>query len=94
MMATWNTITVTGGQDWLLAGGGITNHEVFAFTLQSSENNVGAQISNVTVFDSNDDYPNQTSYYVTVQAVQWDPATWALTPVNQGITGNFESNGV
>ena len=93
-MATWGTITVTGGQDWVLAGGNITNHEVFAFTLQSSENNVGALISNVTVFDSNDLYPNQTSYYVTVQATQFDPASWALTPVYEGITGNFESNGV
>lgn len=93
-MATWNTITLTGGQDWILWGGGITNHEVFAFTLQSSENNVGAYISNVTVFDSNSVAGNQTSYYVSVQAVQFNPSTWALTPVNEGITGNFESNGV
>ena len=34
-MATWGTITLTGGQDWILWGGNITNHEVFAFTLQS-----------------------------------------------------------
>jgi len=93
-MATWGTITVTGGQTWLLAGGDITNHEVFAFTLQSSEKNVGALISDVTVFDSNNYYPNQTSYYVTVQAMEFNPANWAITPVNQGITGNFESNGV
>ena len=93
-MATWNTITLTGGQTWMLWGGNITNHEVFAFTLQSSENNVGAYISNVTVFDSNDVAGGQTSYYVTVQAMQFDPNTWALTPAAQGITGNFESNGV
>jgi len=93
-MATWGTITLTGGQTWMLWGGGITNHEVFAFTLQSSENNVGAYISNVTVFDSNDIAGNQTSYYVTIQAMGFDPNTWALTPVSQGITGNFESNGV
>ena len=93
-MATWNTITLTGGQTWMLWGGNITNHEVFAFTLQSSENNVGAYISDVTVFDSNDVAGGQTSYYVTVQAMQFDPNSWALTPTFQGITGNFESNGV
>ena len=93
-MATWGTITQTGAQTWMVWGGGITNHEVFAFTLQSSENNVGAFISDVTVFDKNDVAGNQTSYYVTLQAMQFDPATWALTPTNQGITGNFESNGV
>jgi hypothetical protein len=50
-MATWNTMTQTGGpQRWQLAGGGITNHEVFAFTLQSAEHNVGALISDVTVY--------------------------------------------
>jgi hypothetical protein len=91
-MATWQTITVTGGQSWLVTGGGITNHEAFAFTLQSAENDVGALISDVTVFDSNDVYPNQTSYFVNVQAVEFDD--WALNPVNLGITGNFESNQV
>jgi hypothetical protein len=94
-MATWGTITLTGGQTWVLWGGGITNHEVFAFTLQSSETNVGAYISNVTVFDSNTEAGNNSpAYYITVQAMQFDPNNWALTPVNQGITGNFESNGV
>lgn len=91
-MATWGTITQTGGLDWIVWGGGITNHEVFAFTLQSSANDVGAYISNVTVFDSNDVAGNQTSYYITLQAMQFQ--NWALTPVNQSITGNFESNGV
>lgn len=93
-MATWPTITVTGGQSWLLAGGNITNHEAFAFTLQSAENDIGAYISQVTVFDSNDYHPNQTSYYVNVQAMQFNASTWELTPVYIGITGNFESNGV
>jgi hypothetical protein len=88
-MATWPTMTVTGGGSWYVAGGGITNHEVFAFTLQRAENDVGVYISNVTVFDSNDAYPNQTSYFVTIQAMDQN-----FNPVNQGFTGNFESNGV
>jgi len=99
-MATWGTITVTGGQSWVLWGGNITNHEVFAFTLQSAEKNVGALISEVTVFDSNDEAPNETSYFVNVQAMlfnktafQGGPGT-PLAPVFLGITGNFESNGV
>jgi hypothetical protein len=93
-MATWGTITQTGGGDWMVWGGNITNHEVFAFTLQSSENNVGAYISDVTVFDNNDVAGNTTSYYISLQAMQFDSNTWSLTPVAQGITGNFESNGV
>ncbi len=88
-MATWPTITMTGGGSWFVADGGITNHEVFAFTLQSAENGVGAFISNVTVFDRNEYYPEQTSYFVTVQAVDQH-----FHQVNQGFTGNFESNGV
>lgn len=93
-MATWGTITQTGGGDWILWGGNITNHEVFAFTLQKSENNVGAYISNVTVFDDNSVAGNTSSYYITLQAMQFNPNTWALTPTAQAITGNFESNGV
>jgi hypothetical protein len=88
-MATWNTITQTGGpQRWFLWGGNITNHEVFAFTLQSSENNVGALISDVTVYDHLSG-AGDPSYGVTLNAV--DPSA---NPVDQGITGNFESNGV
>ncbi len=93
-MATWGTITQTGGRDWIVWGGNITNHEVFAFTLQRSEDNVGAYISNITVFDDNAVAGDTYSYYITLQAMQFDPNTWALTPTAQGITGNFESNGV
>ena len=89
-MATWPTITQTGGPYlWWMAGGNITNHEVFAFTLQSAEPNVGALISNVTVFRDNVHYPNQTSYELMLSAVDQN-----LNPVRLGITGNFESNGV
>jgi hypothetical protein len=88
-MATWPTITQTGGRRWWVADGGITNHEVFAFTLQSSEHNVGALISDVAVYVDQDSVPNKTSYNITLNAV--DPFAH---PVDQGITGNFESNGV
>ena len=47
-MATFPTITQTGGPlRWVNQGGGITNHEVFAFALQSAGPNVGALISDV-----------------------------------------------
>jgi hypothetical protein len=96
-MATFPTLTQTGGSPWIVNGGGITNHEAFAFTLQSSENDVGALISQITVFDSNDIVPNQTSYFIQLDAMQFrvnPDGSWSLTPTNQGITGNFESNGV
>lgn len=93
-MATWGTITQTGGGVWMVWGGDITNHEAFAFTLQSSEKNVGAYISDITVFDNNNVAGNTTSYYINLQAMEFNPNTWALTPTAQGITGNFESNGV
>jgi hypothetical protein len=93
-MATWQTITQTGTREWLCWADNITNHEVFAFTLQSAENNIGAYISRVTVFGSNDVYPFQTSYHIRLQAMKIDPVTYELTPVNEGITGNFESDEV
>jgi hypothetical protein len=89
-MATWPTITQTGGpRQWTAWGGGITNHEVFAFTLQSAEPNVGAFISNVTVFVNNTNAGGEPSYVLDLNAVNQN-----LSPVNLGITGNFESNGV
>jgi hypothetical protein len=89
-MATWATMTQTGGpQRWALSGGGITNHEVFAFTLLSAENDVGALISDVTVYVNQDIDPHETSYNVTLNAVDV-----FANPVDRGITGNFESNGV
>ena len=89
-MATWNTITQTGGpQRWQLWGGNITNHEAFAFTLQSSENNVGALISDISVYVNQGGAGGETSYNITLTAVDQ-----FANPVDQGITGNFESNGV
>ncbi|QCP52853.1 hypothetical protein FAZ95_27450 [Trinickia violacea] len=74
---------------WFAWGGNITNHEAFAFTLQSAENNVGALISDITVFVENDDSGGEPSYGITLNAVDQ-----FANPVNLGITGNFESNGV
>jgi hypothetical protein len=89
-MATWQTITQTGGpQRWFVWGGNITNHEAFAFTLQSAEENVGALISDVTVFVRNNLSRGEPSYGITLGAVDQ-----FANPVDQGITGNFESNGV
>jgi len=89
-MATWQTLTQTGGpQRWIVWGGGITNHEAFAFTLQSSEHNVGALISDISVYVDQDNAGGEPSYNITLNAVDQ-----SANPVNQGITGNFESNGV
>lgn len=89
-MATWNTMTQTGGPlRWTVWGGNITNHEVFAFTLQKAGQNVGALISNVTVYVNQTSAGGEPSYNITLSAV--DPFA---NPVNQTITGNFESNGV
>jgi hypothetical protein len=89
-MATFPTFTQTGGpQRWTCQGGNITNHEAFAFTLQSSEHNVGALISDVTVYVDQDGAGGTTSYNITLNAVDQ-----FASPVNLGITGNFESNGV
>jgi hypothetical protein len=89
-MATWQTMTQTGGpQRWIVWGGNITNHEAFAFTLQSAEHNVGALISDVTVYVDQDTAGGEPSYNITLNAVDQ-----SANPVNLGITGNFESNGV
>jgi hypothetical protein len=80
-MATFPTITQNGNTtlNWVNQGGGITNHEVFAFTLQSTSptNGTGALISNVTVFI------NPTRYLCTLSVKG-----------PQAVSGNFESNGV
>jgi hypothetical protein len=94
-MATWPPISQIGGPfRWQLWGGGITNHEVFAFTLTGSELNVGALISDVTVYINQTPFdpanPNgEPSYNITL-----NPVDQFATPVDQDIVGNFESNGV
>ena len=74
---------------WINSGGGITNHEAFAFTLQHADPNIGALISNVSVFLNTDAVAGQTSYEIELTAVDT-----ALNPTSATITGNFESNGV
>ncbi len=90
-MATFPTITQSGGgpQFWYNWGGGITNHEVFAFTLQVADANVGALISDVSVFLNTDYVGGQTSYGINLAAVDQN-----LNPSTATLTGNFESNGV
>jgi len=62
----------------------------FSSHLQSAENNVGALISDVTVYVSQDVFgATSPSYNLTLSAVDQ-----SFKPVNKGITGNFESNGV
>jgi hypothetical protein len=72
-----------------MAGGKITNHEAFAFTLQSAPPNIGALISNVSVFLNTDFVAAQTSYEIDLTAVDQ-----FLKPTAATITGNFESNEV
>ncbi len=90
-MGTWATMTQTGGpQRWAVWNENITNHEAFAFTLQSAEDNVGALISDITVYQNQDIFRLfPPSYGITLSAVDR-----FANHVNKGITGNFESNGV
>lgn len=90
-MATFPTITQSGAgpQRWINWGGNITNHEAFAFTLQSAPPNIGALISDVTVFLNTDKVAGQVSYEINLTAVNE-----FLHPTTETITGNFESNGV
>jgi hypothetical protein len=89
-MATWPTLTQTGGPiRWTVWGGNITNHEAFAFTLQKSERDVGALISDISVYVNQAGAGGEPSYNITLNAVDQ-----FANPVNQQITGNFESNGV
>ncbi len=88
-MATFPTLTQSGTQSWHVEGGGITTHEVFAFSLQSAPANVGARISDVSVYLNTEFAAAQTSYELTLAAVDQ-----FLNPSTETITGNFESNGV
>ena len=89
-MGTWQTISQTGGpQRWQVWNENITNHEAFAFTLQIADHNVGALISDVTVYTNQDGPSSEPSYNITLKAVDQ-----FANPVNGFIFGNFESNGV
>jgi hypothetical protein len=89
-MGTFPTISQRGGsRTYTLGGQNITTHEVWAFTLTDWEQNVGALISNVTVFGSQDVYIPSPSYNITLSVV--DP-TGNLS--NGVVMGNFESTGI
>jgi hypothetical protein len=70
-MATFPTITQSGAgpQLWINSGGNITDHEAFAFTLQSAPPNVRALISDVSVFLNTDFAPARVSYAIHLTAV-------------------------
>ena len=80
-MATFPTITQNGNTtlNWVNSGGGITNREVFTFTLQhtSPSNGTGTRVSNVTTFIN----PNRYLCTLTVTGAQ-------------AVSGNFESTGI
>jgi hypothetical protein len=97
-MGTFGNISQTGGpRRWQVSGQNITNHEVFAFTMERQpippggepERNVGALISDVTVYLVQDPLPpNKTvgspSYNITLTAVDQ-----FANPVDQLIGGTF-----
>ena len=80
-MATFPTITQNGNttRTWINSGGGITNREVFTFTLQSTSpaNSTGVMVSNVISFIN----PNRYQCNLTVEGPQ-------------AVAGNFESTGI
>jgi hypothetical protein len=98
-MATWQTVTASESTAFLLSGGGITNHEVFAFAMTTYEANICAQISDVTIFNTYD-FGVIPYYYVLLEPLVFSNSTGEfrpLTPAEQaylGVTGNFESNAV
>lgn len=88
-MATFPFITQTGGPvRWTCWGGGITNHEVFTFTLTVAGGNVGALVSNVAVYLSQPG-ASVPSYNLTLTAV----GPFA-NPIGATIFGQFESTGI
>jgi hypothetical protein len=95
-MGTFANLSQTGGPiRWEVSGQNITNHEAWAFTLNSAGFNVGALISDVTVYRSQDPAPfggghiSDPSYNITLTAVDQ-----FANPVNVLIKGHFESDGV
>ncbi len=94
-MATFPTITQNGGvQTWVCSGGNITNHEVFAFTLQrNSVAGTGAFLNNLTVFidavETSSGVAEPPVYMIDLAAMDVNQSVVGAT-----IIGNFESNGV
>jgi hypothetical protein len=88
-MATWGPVTVYGAGRWIMSGGNCTNHEAFAFQLESADVNVGATLTEVDVYINTTYDGNTPTYGVTVQAVDVYG-----NPVSDVISGYFNSDGV
>jgi hypothetical protein len=101
-MATFPTFSQKGGpHNWIVWGGGITNHEVFTFTLQSPPTplGVGATVSEVAVIQGLNETVHQGGstiylgeelcYLITLNVVNGN-----LSPITGTVTGNFESTGI
>ena len=63
-MASSNQVTQNGNTtlNWVLSGGGISNHEVVVVELDNTTPNTGVQISNTRVLIN----PNRYSFDITV----------------------------
>jgi hypothetical protein len=92
-MATFGDMTQFGGSTVsVVSGQNITNHEAWAFTLEAADFNVGALISDISVFQHNTAFPGSVSYTIRLTVVDQN-----LNPLPQGtgfIMGHFESSGV
>jgi hypothetical protein len=99
-MATFPTFSQTGGPStWICYDGGITNHEVFTFTLQSAPIGVGATVLEAAVFQGinlivhpggDTVYLDDTLCYV----VKLNVVDSNLNSSKGTVTGNFESTGI
>jgi hypothetical protein len=87
-MATWQQITQSGELRWTLWGGGITNHEVFAFTLAVSDINLGALLSDAAVYLNQNNSGGQLSYSMNLSAVD---ESGDIVDDSETIIGNFVS---
>lgn len=63
-MGSSNQVTQNGNttQNWVLSGGGISNHDVLAVELDNTTPNTGVTISNIQEFIN----PNRYSFDITV----------------------------
>jgi hypothetical protein len=92
-MATFPSQSQFGGSTVnVVAGQNITNHEAWAFTLEAADFNVGALISDISVFQRNTAFPDDVSYTIRLTVV--DQNLNPLPPGTGFILGHFESNGV
>ena len=99
-MATFPTFSQTGGPStWICYGGGITNHEVFTFTLKSAAIGVGAAVSEAAVFQGINMIvrPGGDTVYlddVLCYVVKLNVVDNNLNSIKATVTGNFESTGI